>query len=44
MAFIDGAKNGFETAVRIIPYLVGILVAVKSAAYQQHLRCGDRWY
>jgi spore maturation protein SpmB len=27
-AFIDGAKNGFETAIRIIPYLVGILVAV----------------
>ncbi len=27
-AFIEGAKNGFETAVRIIPYLVGILVAV----------------
>ncbi len=27
-AFIDGAKNGFETAVRIIPYLVGLLVAI----------------
>lgn len=27
-AFIDGAKNGFDTAIRIIPYLVGILVAV----------------
>lgn len=27
-AFIDGAKGGFETAVRIIPYLVGILVAI----------------
>ena len=27
-AFIEGAKNGFETAIRIIPYLVGILVAV----------------
>jgi spore maturation protein SpmB len=27
-AFIDGAKDGFQTAVRIIPYLVGILVAV----------------
>jgi spore maturation protein SpmA len=27
-AFIDGAKNGFETAIRIIPYLVGILVAI----------------
>jgi spore maturation protein SpmA len=27
-AFIDGAKAGFETAVRIIPYLVGMLVAI----------------
>jgi spore maturation protein SpmA len=27
-AFIAGAKNGFETAIRIIPYLVGILVAI----------------
>ncbi|MEO5684540.1 MAG: nucleoside recognition domain-containing protein [Chitinophagaceae bacterium] len=27
-AFIEGAKSGFDTAIRIIPYLVGILVAV----------------
>jgi spore maturation protein SpmA/spore maturation protein SpmB len=27
-AFIDGAKGGFDTAIRIIPYLVGILVAI----------------
>ena len=27
-AFIDGAKGGFETAVKIIPYLVGMLAAV----------------
>ena len=27
-AFIAGAKGGFETAVRIIPYLVGMLVAI----------------
>ena len=27
-AFVDGAKDGFSTAVRIIPYLVAILVAV----------------
>jgi spore maturation protein SpmA/spore maturation protein SpmB len=27
-AFLDGAKNGFDTAIRIIPYLLGILVAV----------------
>ena len=27
-AFVEGAKEGFSTAVRIIPYLVAILVAV----------------
>jgi spore maturation protein SpmA/spore maturation protein SpmB len=27
-AFIDGAKDGFLTAVKIIPYLVAILVAI----------------
>jgi len=27
-AFIDGAKEGFGTAVKIIPYLVGMLVAI----------------
>ena len=27
-AFIEGAKEGFQTAVRIIPYLVAILVGI----------------
>ncbi len=27
-AFIEGAKDGFQTAVRIIPYLVAVLVAI----------------
>jgi len=27
-AFAEGAKGGFETAVRIIPYLVGMLAAI----------------
>ena len=27
-AFIEGAKGGFETAVRIIPYLVAVLVSI----------------
>ena len=27
-AFIDGAKTGFEVAVKIIPFLVGMLVAI----------------
>ncbi|QJW88645.1 hypothetical protein HNV11_04270 [Spirosoma taeanense] len=29
-AFIEGAKGGFETSVRIIPYLVGMLVAISA--------------
>lgn len=27
-AFIDGAKGGFDTAIRIIPFLVGMLIAI----------------
>ena len=27
-AFIDGAKNGFEVTIKIIPYLVGMLVGI----------------
>lgn len=27
-AFVQGAKDGFDTGVRIIPYLVGMLVAI----------------
>jgi len=27
-AFIDGAKQGFEVAIKLIPYLVGMLVAI----------------
>jgi spore maturation protein SpmA len=27
-AFIDGAKNGFDVTIRIIPYLVGMLVGI----------------
>jgi spore maturation protein SpmB len=30
-AFVEGAKEGFEVAVRIIPYLVAILVAIGMA-------------
>ncbi|WP_428660014.1 nucleoside recognition domain-containing protein [Runella sp.] len=28
--FVDGAKAGFETSVKIIPYLVGMLVAIST--------------
>lgn len=27
--FVEGAENGFKTAVRIIPFLIGMLVSIK---------------
>ncbi len=27
-AFVDGAKSGFETSIKILPYLVGMLVGI----------------
>jgi spore maturation protein B len=27
-AFVDGAKDGFDVAIKIIPFLVGLLVAI----------------
>ena len=44
--FIEGAKEGFETAVRIIPYLVAILVAIgvfRAAGAMDWLIEGIRW-
>ena len=29
-AFVDGAKSSFETSVKVIPYLVGMLVAISA--------------
>ena len=45
-AFIDGAKGGFETAVRIIPYLVGMLVAIsafRNSGAMDYLTQGMKW-
>ena len=28
--FIEGAKQGFETSIKVIPYLVGMLVAISA--------------
>ncbi len=45
-AFIEGAKGGFETAVRIIPYLVAILVAIgvfRASGAMEALVDGMRW-
>ncbi len=45
-AFIEGAKGGFETAVRIIPYLVAILVGIgvfRASGAMDVLVDGIRW-
>jgi spore maturation protein SpmA len=45
-AFIEGAKEGFTTAVRIIPYLVAILVAVgvfRASGAMDMLISGIEW-
>jgi spore maturation protein SpmA len=49
-AFIDGAKEGFQTAVTIIPYLVAMLVAIAMLrasgalpAFVEALRAGVIW-
>lgn len=45
-AFVDGAKEGFEVAVKIIPYLVAILVAVsvfRSSGTMDYLVNGIRF-
>ena len=44
--FIDGAKEGFNTAVRIIPYLVAILVAIgvfRASGAMDYLVGGIKW-
>ena len=44
--FIEGAKDGFQTAVRIIPYLVAILVGVavfRASGAMDLLVDGIRW-
>ena len=45
-AFIEGAKDGFQTAVRIIPYLVAILVGIgvfRASGAMDMLIGGLRW-
>lgn len=45
-AFIDGAKDGFQTAVRIIPYLVAILVGIgvfRASGAMDTLIDGIKW-
>jgi len=45
-AFIDGAKSGFETSVKIIPYLVGMLVGIgvfRASGAMELLTDGIAW-
>lgn len=45
-AFIDGAKEGFTTAVKIIPYLVAILVGIgvfRASGAMDYMISGIRW-
>lgn len=44
--FIEGAKNGFDTSVKIMPYLVGMLVAIsafRNSGAMLYLTDGMRW-
>ena len=45
-SFIEGAKGGFDTAVRIIPYLVAILVGIgvfRASGAMDMVISGIRW-
>jgi len=45
-AFIEGAKEGFEVSLKIIPYLVGLLVAVslfRTSGALTYLGDGFKW-
>jgi spore maturation protein SpmA len=45
-AFIDGAKSGFDTCIKIIPYLVAMLVGIavfKSCGALGYMNDGLRW-
>ncbi len=45
-AFVEGAKNGFETTIKIIPYLVAMLVAIsvfRNCGALDYLNNGVRW-
>ncbi|HVW94878.1 MAG TPA: nucleoside recognition domain-containing protein [Mucilaginibacter sp.] len=45
-AFIDGAKRGFETSVKIIPYLVAMLVGIavfRACGALGYMNDGLRW-
>jgi spore maturation protein SpmA len=45
-AFIEGAKGGFETSIKIIPYLVGLLAAIsliRTCGVLDYISYGFKW-
>ena len=45
-AFIEGAKQGFDVAIRIIPYLIGMLVAIgvfRASGMLNSVLMGTEW-
>ena len=45
-AFIDGAKNGFDVTIKIIPYLVGMLVGIavfRASGAMEYIINGMAW-
>ena len=46
-AFVEGAKEGFEISIKIMPYLVGLLVAVslfRTSGALTYLGDGFKWF
>lgn len=46
-AFIEGAKEGFEVSVKIMPYLIGLLVAVslfRTSGALDYIDDGFKWF
>jgi spore maturation protein SpmA len=44
--FVEGAKEGFETAVKVIPFLIGILVAIgvfRTSGSLEYIKNGIGW-
>lgn len=42
-AFVDGAKTGFQTIIKIIPYLVGLMVAIGMLRASGFFEVMGRW-
>ena len=46
-SFIEGAKDGFSTVVKLMPYLVGIIVAIgvfRNCGAMDYLQQGTEWF